>query len=54
MANTTTLIKLSALDTVVMTANYSIEQGGIWIDGAKLGFIVGLSLNRIVTLGWFA
>jgi hypothetical protein len=36
MANTAALIKLSALDTVVMTANYSIEQGGIWIDGTKL------------------
>lgn len=36
MANSAALIKLSALDTVVMTANYSIEQGGIWIDGTKL------------------
>jgi hypothetical protein len=36
MANGAALIKLSALDTVVMTANYSIEQGGIWIDGTKL------------------
>jgi len=36
MAHSAALIKLSALDTVVMTANYSIEQAGIWIDGTKL------------------
>jgi len=33
MANKAALIKLSALDVAVVTANYSIKQGGIWIEG---------------------
>ena len=33
MANQAALIKFSALDIPVMTANYSIEQGGIWVEG---------------------
>ena len=33
MANKAALIKFSALDVAVVTANYSIEQGGIWIEG---------------------
>jgi hypothetical protein len=33
MANKAALIKFSALDVVVVTANYSIEEGGIWIEG---------------------
>jgi hypothetical protein len=33
MAKKAALIKFSALDVPVMTINYSIEQGGIWIEG---------------------
>ncbi|WP_158750711.1 hypothetical protein [Acidobacterium sp. S8] len=33
MANQAALIKFSAFDIPVMTANYSIEQGGIWVEG---------------------
>lgn len=33
MANKAALIKFSAMDVAVVTANYSIEQGGIWVEG---------------------
>jgi hypothetical protein len=33
MANKAALIKFSALDVAVITANYSIDEGGIWVEG---------------------
>jgi hypothetical protein len=33
MANKAALIKFSALDVAVITVNYSIDEGGIWVEG---------------------